>query len=314
MTQLISVVSPVYGCSYCLEELVDRVAASIPPGWALEMILVDDASPDAAWERIVELSETRPWLVGLRLSRNFGQHAAISAGLRHSHGLWVVVMDCDLQDIPEEIPRIFELAVSERLDVVFAQRVHRQDGLLKRTGSFLFFRLLSWLTGVTQDERTANFGIFRRKVIDTINEMPEHDRTFPLMVRWAGFKTGTLPVKHAPRSKGTSSYSLRRMFRLATSIVLSYSDKPLRLVAASGLGFASIAFVMVIYSVWRWVSGDIAVAGFTSIMASMWLVGGATMFCLGVVGLYVGQVFKNVQGRPNHIVAMTTRQSSKEPI
>lgn len=310
--QTISVVSPVYGCRSCLEELVDRVAASVPANMRFEMILVDDASPDGSWERIVELSLTRPWLVGLRLSRNFGQHAAISAGLRHARGDWIVVLDCDLQDVPEEIPRLFEAAVSRRQDVVFALRVNRQDGWFKRVGSFCFFRLLSWLTGVEQDERTANFGIYRRAVINMVNEMPERDRSFPLMVRWAGYSTGVLPVTHAPRKEGATSYSLRRLFRLATSIVLSYSDKPLRLVAAAGLLFASVALLMVLFSAWRWFSGDIAVAGFTSLMASVWLVGGATMFCLGVVGLYVGQIFKNVQGRPNHIVAATTSAIPKD--
>jgi dolichol-phosphate mannosyltransferase len=309
--EMISVVSPVYGCAVCLEDLADRVAAAIPSGHPFELILVDDASPDGAWDRIVELSRSRPWLVGLRLSRNFGQHAAISAGIRRARGDWTIVMDCDLQDVPEEIPRLWEAASSKGLDVVFAQRVVRKDGLAKRIGSAAFFSLLSWLTGVKQDASTANFGIYKRVVIDAINEMPERDRSFPLMVKWAGFKSGAIPVSHAERAHGRSSYSLGRLVRLATVIVLSYSDKPLRLVAATGLAFAVAAVLMVAFSIWRWLVGDIAVAGFTSLMASIWLVGGAVMFSLGVVGLYVGQVFKNVQGRPNHIVSMTT-QSSKE--
>src|SRR5690606_31176212 len=119
----ISVVSPVYGCKGCLEELVDGIAASVGSlSETFEVILVDDGGPDGAWARIRELAPTRPWLRGLRLARNFGQHSAISAGIEHARGEWVVVMDCDLQDPPSAIPDLYRKAVAEGHDVVFAQR------------------------------------------------------------------------------------------------------------------------------------------------------------------------------------------------
>ncbi len=300
----VSVVSPVYGCRPCLEELVDRIAATLAPhGLTYEVILVDDASPDDAWTRIVELAATRPWLRGLRLSRNFGQHAAISCGIQHVRGAWVVVLDCDLQDPPAAIPALLARARRDDLDVVFASRVSRKDSLAKRLSSWGFFRVLSWLTGIPQDETTANFGVYRRKVIDAVAGMPERDRAFPLMVRWAGFRTGTEPVEHAARRHGETSYTLRKLLRLATDIALGYSEKPLRLVALSGIACALIAFLMVGYSVLRWLEGSIQVAGYTSIIASVWLLGGMVLFAIGVVGLYVGQVFRNVQGRPYFIIS-----------
>ncbi len=305
---LISIISPAYKCHGCLEELVDSVAKHVHGLAAdnFEMILVDDASPDQTWHRIQELVSTRHWLRGLRLARNFGQHSAISAGIEHSLGQWVVVMDCDLQDPPAAIPELYSKACNEGFDVVFAQRRNRKDSWPKRLSSWAFFRLLRWLTGSPQDSSTANFGIYHRRVIDAVCRMPERDRSFPLMVKWAGFRHGYHPVEHAGRAEGRSSYTLRKLIRLATGITLSYSERPLKLVAASGIACSLASFFMVAMALIRWFDGDVAVAGYTSIIASVWLVGGMLLFGVGVVGLYVGQVFRNVQGRPYYIVAEDT--------
>jgi len=308
----ISVVSPVYGCVGCLEELVDQLAHTLSAlHLSFEVILVDDASPDGAWSRIVELAATHPWLRGLRMARNFGQHSAISAGIEHACGEWVVVMDCDLQDPPSAIPALYAKALSEKLDVVFAQRQNRKDRWSKQLSSWLFFRLLGWLTGTAQDASTANFGVFHRRVIDAVCQMPERDRSFPLMVKWAGFRHGRLQIEHAARTSGQSGYTLRKLLRLATNIALGYSDKPLRLVAGGGIACSLASFVMVALAIWRWMQGETQLAGFTSIMASIWLVGGILLLSLGVVGLYVGQIFRNVQGRPYHIIAEDT---DNEPV
>src|SRR6185312_4710847 len=293
----ISIVSPVYGCRGCLEELLDRIAATLTPrGQPFEVILVDDASPDGAWARIVELSPARPWLRGLRLARNFGQHNAISAGIEHAKGAVVVVMDCDLQDAPEAIPELID-ALDHDTQVVFAQRSQRQDNWRKRATSWAFYRLLSWLTGVRQDHSTANFGAYSRQVIDAVNAMPERERFFPLMVKWTGFQSTSIPVQHAPRGEGKSTYNAARLLRLAVGIVLSYSDKPLQLVVRLGLVFSGIALLMSVLSVLRYVRGDIQVAGFTSIVASIWLLGGLTIFCIGIIGLYLGRMFVDAKGR-----------------
>lgn len=307
----VSVISPVYGCKGCLENLVDRIATALLTAGknSFEVILVDDASPDDAWGRILELSESRPWIRGIRLSRNFGQHYAIAAGIENAAGQQIVVMDCDLQDVPEEIPTLLA-GLEKGADIVFAQRIDRQDRKLKRLGSWTFFRLLSWLTDVEQDHTTANFGAFNRKVIDTINSMPERERCFPLMVKWSGFKRTSIPVSHAPRTEGKSTYNFRKLLRLGTNIVLSYSDKPLRLVVRLGIIFSFLAFLMVTLSIFRFIRGDIQLAGFTSIVASIWLVGGVTIFCLGIVGLYVGKQFNDSKARPYYIISEHTSKPS----
>lgn len=303
----LSVVSPVYGCGGCVEQLVAEVElAAREITDAFELILVDDGSPDGAWESIAVLAAARPWLVGLRLSRNFGQHAAISAGISQARGAWTVVMDCDLQDPPAAIPDLYRMAQEEHVDVVLAQRADRQDSFAKRMGSALFYVILGWLTGVRQDRQVANFGIYSRKVISAVSAMPERARAFPLMVKWVGLPTAVMPVEHAQRASGKTSYTLGGLLRLATNIALSYSDKPLRLVAGGGLICGIIAILFAFAATAAFVQGEITVAGFTSIIASTWLIGGFVMFSLGVVGLYVGQVFQNVQGRPTAIISETT--------
>lgn len=302
----VSVVSPVYGCAGCLEALVERVLAAVcGQGARCEVILVDDQSPDQSWSRIRELAARHPEVRGIRLARNFGQHYAISAGIEHARGQRVVVMDCDLQDAPEEIPRLLA-ALDDGAEVAFAQRHRRQDRLAKRLGSWAFFRVLSWMTGVNQDHSTANFGAYSRKVVDAVNAMPERERCFPLMVKWTGFATQNVPVAHAARTDGRSGYDLRRLWRLAVGIILSYSDKPLRMVVRVGLLFAAAAFAMAAMSVLRYYGGDVQVAGFTSIVASIWLVGGVMISCLGIIGLYLGRLFVDAKGRPYYLVAETT--------
>lgn len=300
----LSVVSPVYGCVGCLPDLVAGIEeAARRLGVPFEVILVDDGSPDEAWRAIQDLAESRAWLRGMRLSRNFGQHAAISAGIAAARGEWTVVMDCDLQDPPSAIPDLYERATRGGFDVVFAERVNRQDTAGKRLSSWAFYRVLSWLTGVPQDGSTANFGIFHRRVIDAVVALPERDRAFPLMVRWVGFRQSKIPVEHAQRQTGRTTYTLSRLLKLALHVVLGYSNKPLRMVAGVGLACAVISFLMVGAAIYIFILGDVAVAGYTSLIASMWLLGGLVLFSLGVVGLYVGQVFANAQGRPSSIVA-----------
>lgn len=302
----VSVVSPVFGCAPCLEELVDRIQASLSQlERDHEIILVDDGSPDNAWARIVEISEHRAEVRGLRLSRNFGQHAAITAGLKAATGEVIVVLDCDLQDVPEEIPELL-MALTDGTDVVFATRAQRRDPLLKRIGSFAFYAALRWLTDSDYDHSVANFGAYNRKVIDTVLSMSEADGVFPLLVRWSGFKRVTVPVVHATRTHGRSSYSLRRLLRLALNIALSYSDKPLRMMVKFSAVFAAAALLIAAQSIYLYSVGDIQVAGFTSIIASIWLVGSAIVFCIGMVGLYLGRVYNEVKGRPRYIVSDVT--------
>ena len=298
---LVSVVTPVYCCASCLRDLCRRLGETLSKVGAYEIVLVDDASPDDGWNIMRELCAADARIKAVALSRNFGQHYAITAGLEHASGDWVVVMDCDLQDRPEEIAALYAKA-REGYDIVFARREERQDGWLKRATSRAFIALLNWLSGADYDYRTANFGIYRRPVIDAVRSMGDKSRFFPVMVRWTGFRATSIPVQHDARAEGRSAYSLRKLLRLAFDIMLSSSDKPLRLVALLGIVVSIAALGMTVYSLARYMHGDITVAGYTSVIASMWLLAGVVLFCMGIIGLYVGRVFEGVKARPTFIV------------
>jgi dolichol-phosphate mannosyltransferase len=298
----IAIVSPVYRAESTLEELVKRIQLAVFGLFeSVEIILVDDYSPDDSWLEIERLAAIHPEIKGIKLSRNFGQHYAITAGLDQADADWVIVMDCDLQDRPEEIPALYQKTL-EGFDVVLARRVNRQDGFVKRISSRIFYRTLAWLTGSKQDESIANFGIYHRKVIQEICGLRESIRYFPTMVKWVGFRQTTLDVTHAEREEGESNYNFRRLFNLALDIMLAYSDKPIRLTVKFGMLVAATGFVFASYIFYRYLHGDIIVAGYASLIISLWLLSGFLLITLGVVGLYVGKTFEGVKKRPIYIV------------
>ncbi len=297
----LSIVSPVYRAESLVHELVRRVRSAVEPLGDFEIILVEDAGGDGSWERIQACCREDPRVRGFKLSRNFGQHYAITAGLDQVTGDVVVVMDCDLQDRPEEIPALLA-RMQEGYDVVLARRVDRQDGSLKRLSSRLFYRSLAYLSGSKQDETVANFGIYSAQVIAEVRKLRESIRYFPTMVKWVGFRTATLDVQHDVRKAGPSSYDLHRLFRLALDIILAHSDKPLRLMVKAGLAISLFALLMAAYTALRWAMGEIIVLGYASLFVSIWFIGGVLMCTLGVVGLYVGKTFEGVKGRPLYII------------
>ena len=241
---------------------------------------------------------------GLRLSRNFGQHRAITAGLDACRGEWVVVMDCDLQDRPEEIPALLAKA-RQGYDLVLAQRTGRQHGWQQQLFSRLFYRVLFYLTETPQDPTVANFGVYHRRVIAAVLAMRESIRYFPTMVRWVGFRAGYVPVKHAARSTGRTSYRNSQRLNLGLDVLLSYSDKPLRLTIKAGALLSGGAFLFVIVTLIRYWTGQIIQPGYASLIVSIWFFAGLLLSVLGMVGLYIGKTFEQVKNRPLYIVDAT---------
>ncbi|MDD3876098.1 MAG: glycosyltransferase family 2 protein [Bacteroidales bacterium] len=302
----ISVVTPVYGCSTSLLELYQRLKETLTPITEnYEIIFVNDASPDDAWEGIEVLAKNDPRVKGIKLSRNFGQHYAITAGLDYCIGEWVVVMDCDLQDKPEEILKLYNKA-QEGFNIVLGRRNKRKDTFFKKLSSFFFHRLLSYLTGTELDKTVANFGIYNRKVVDAINKMREPIRYFPTMVKWVGFNTAKINVDHNYRQEGRSGYNYNKLLRLALDIILANSDKPIKLLVKFGLLVSFSAFVFAIVFFILWLMGDIEVLGYTSLVVSIWFLSGVIIATLGLMGLYVGKTFEGVKNRPIYIIDKTT--------
>lgn len=302
----LSIVSPVYRAELVLDELVERISNNIPSAFnSFEIILVDDFSPDKSWQKIVEISKKNKNVFGFKLSRNFGQHYAITAGLNQVTGDYVVVLDCDLQDQPEEIEKLFNES-QKGFDIVLARRYERKDSLYKKTVSKLFYKTLSYLTGTKQDATVANFGIYSKQVINEVVKLEEKIKYFPTMVKWVGFSTSFVNVEHASRSEGKSNYNLKKLLNLALDIILAYSDKPLRLIIKFGLSIALISFAMVVYVLYEKVTGKVSVSGYASLIISIWFLSGCLLTTLGVVGLYIGKIFEGVKNRPSYIIEKTT--------
>ncbi|MBS1567075.1 MAG: glycosyltransferase family 2 protein, partial [Bacteroidetes bacterium] len=249
---LISVVTPVYKTGGIVPDLVHRLHTTLAAvSEQYEIILVDDGSPDNAWAQLTTLCKGDTRVRAIRLSRNFGQHAAIAGGLAACQGEWVVVMDSDLQDSPEEIPLLYAEA-QKGFDIVVAEREGRKGPFFRRLASRMFNFLLSWLSGIHSSHAIGNFGIFNRKVIQVVNGMEETYRSFPMMINWVGFSKTSMKCRHQPRAEGSSGYSAGRLIRLALDIVMAYSDKPLRYVVKLGFVITVMAFLFAIVTFFRY--------------------------------------------------------------
>lgn len=301
-----SIVSPVYGAENILPELVKRIKLAVEPITEhFEIILVEDNGPDNSWGVIQSLAKQESRIKGYKLSRNYGQHYAITCGLDQATGDWIVVMDCDLQDQPEEIHKLYSKAL-EGYDVVLARREQRQDSFFKKLFSKLFYRTLGYLTGSKMDESIANFGIYSKDVIKSISQLRESIRYFPTMVKWVGFRQTSINVKHAPRAQGETSYNFKKLFNLAVDIILAYSDKPIRLTIKVGFLVSFFALLIGMIYLIKYLSGDIIVPGYASLIVSIWFLSGLIMTILGVVGLYVGKTFEGVKRRPIYLISDET--------
>jgi glycosyltransferase involved in cell wall biosynthesis len=303
---LISVIVPVYKAESCLEELHRRLVAALElVSPAFEIVLVEDCGGDQSWPMIIELANRDPRVKGIQFSRNFGQHYGITAGLDNCHGDWVVVMDCDLQDRPEEIPRLFAKAM-EGYDVVLARRGQRNDPPLKRFTSWLFYKVFSYLADLNYDGEIGNFRIISRKVVVSFCGMREQLRFFGGLMQWVGFPTTSIEVEHAERFAGKTTYTFAKLWKLASETIIAYSDKPLRLAIRFGFLMAFFSFCYGVYILAHAVFYGSPVPGWNSLIVSLYFIGGIIISILGILGIYLGKVFDESKKRPLYIVRRTT--------
>jgi dolichol-phosphate mannosyltransferase len=299
---LISVVTPVYGCATALVELYLRLRDTLSQlSEHFEIIFVNDASPDDAWHKIIELASRDVRVKGINLSRNFGQHYAISAGLDHCKGDWVVVMDCDLQDQPEEILKFYRKAL-EGYDIVFGRRFQRKDTFRKRMTSKFFTLYLQWLSGEKIDNSIGNFSIISRKVAENLTRLKEMNRNYGLFLFWLGFRHTFVDIDHAKRPYGSTSYSFRKLVNHAVNSMVTYSTKPLQISIKLGFFISLSAFLVGLVFLSRYFIYNIAVAGFTTTIVSLFFIGGIIIMNLGLIGLYIGKIFEESKGRPIYII------------
>ena len=299
---LLSIVIPVYGADYSIRELVERISNSVEFITSdYEILLINDASPDNSWQAIESEVRNSDKVVGINLSRNFGQHRAISAGLSVCKGDWAVVMDCDLQDLPEDIPLLFEKAI-EGFDVVFGRRVKRDDGFFKKLSSKIFYKVYDYFTGHESDHSIANFSVISRKVINSYNSMPEQSKTYGLSISWLGFKRENIDINHARRPEGKSSYTFKKLLSLAIDTIVSQSNKPLKVSIFIGFLISSISMLFGLFFLLKYFFYGVSVEGWTSVIVSIYFVFGILMANLGVLGLYIGKTFDESKNRPRYVI------------
>lgn len=298
----ISVVIPVYRAKDCLAELHRRLVGaleSLTP--AFELVLVEDGGGDGSWEAIAELAQRDRRVKGLKLSRNFGQHVAITAGLDHASADWVVVMDCDLQDQPEEIEKLYRKA-REGYDIVFARRRDRHDSVYRKAVSGLFSLIYNYLGDIKIDNSIANFSISSDRVIACVRQYRERNRAFPIFLNAVGFRRAVVDVDHAARFAGESTYSFGKLLDFAVQCIVSQSNKPLRLSIRFGFALAALSVLYGVVIVIRYLYSDIGVTGWTTLAVLISFLGGLGFANLGILGLYLGKTFDEVKQRPLYCV------------
>lgn len=298
----ISVVIPVYKAEEHLHELYRRLKQSLEIiSKDFEIILVEDCGGDRSWDIIMELAERDIRVRGIQFSRNFGQHYGITAGLDYCRGDWVVIMDCDLQDRPEEIPRLYAKA-QEGFDIVLAKRARRKDKFLKRFTSRLFYRLFSYFADIEYDEQVGNFRIMASKVVQNLRLIRESLRFLGGLVNWVGFSTSSIEAQHEERSRGKSTYTIKKLFKLASEVIIAYSDKPLRISIFFGFIVSMFSFLYGTYIIFKRMLYGIPVLGWSTLAVSFFFINGIIIINLGIIGIYLGKTFDETKKRPLYII------------
>jgi polyisoprenyl-phosphate glycosyltransferase len=296
----LSVVVPVYGCAGCLGALHERLTrsvAEITGSW--ELVLVDDRSTDGSWDVIQGLARSDPRVRGFRLSRNFGQDAAITAGLANARGDWAVVMDCDLQEAPEDIPRLWATA-REGYQVVRTLRRGWRHPPLRRLASRIY-RRLTMETDTRPDY--SSLSLLSRPVIDAFLRLHDRDREFMIALDWLGFDSTAIEIEHHDRLDGESGYTLERLVRVALDGMFFRSTVLLRLVVLAGFVVALAGIVLAAFEIVDYfIEPDKTVPGYTSLAVLVLVLAGFIIVSVGVVGLYVGRIFEQVKDRPLYLI------------
>jgi dolichol-phosphate mannosyltransferase len=298
-----SLVIPVFNEEEVLPELYRRVTqVMVAAETSYELVLIDDGSSDKTWEIMQRLRASDERVSLVRLSRNFGHQIALTAGLEHARGETVVVLDADLQDPPELIPRMLELW-REGHDVVYGLRTRREgEGLFKRSTAAIFYRLIGRLTSVHIPADTGDFRLMSRPVVEALKRVRERNRFVRGLVAWVGFRQVALPYERAHRAAGETKYPFSKMLRFAVDAIISFSILPLRLATGFGFLVSFFSFAYAAHAVYLKVVTGESLPGWASLMVGIAFLGGVQLLCLGIVGEYLGRIYDEVKARPLYLL------------
>jgi dolichol-phosphate mannosyltransferase len=308
----ISVIVPCLNEEAVLPQLFTRLTAAAATWEAeVEFICVDDGSSDRTWQLLRDQYRLDQRWLGLSFARNFGHQTAVSAGLWHATGDAVVVLDADLQDPPEEIARLLE-PWRAGYEVVYGIRQKRQEDGFKRLAYWTFYRLLSRFAAFEVPLDAGDFCVMSRRVVATINAMPERNRFVRGLRAWSGFRQIGVTYDRAARQAGTPKYGFYQLVKLATDGLFAFSTAPLRLATYLGLGVSACAFLGAVFTFFQKIFaaqfariGLAPQPGFPTIVISVLFLGGVQLICLGILGEYIGRIYEEVKGRPRWIIRDT---------
>jgi dolichol-phosphate mannosyltransferase len=299
----LSIVIPLYMGEKTIETLCQEICKALEQASLelFEILLIDDRSPDASWIIASNLAKKDPRIKAIRLSRNFGQHTALSAGIHLAQGNFIALMDCDGQDDPAHLPEMFATLVQKQVQIVYAIRKERKDSSLKKLKSKFIYQLISTLSGSHQDHRIGTYRMFSRLVGQAFVSLPERRRFVGGMFNWMGFSAETLEFEHKARYAGGSSYSLNKQLRLARLGILGSSTRLLSLGTLLSVTAAIASLLFGLVRVWIKWQYEIPL-GYTSIIVTILLASSAILFVLGIMGEYLREVVEEVKQRPVYLV------------
>jgi len=303
-TPKLSIVVPCYNEAPCLAALHDRLArvGQVVAGDSFELIFVNDGSRDDSWTIMAELARTDPRLVALDLSRNHGHQLALTAGLDLCRGDYIFIVDADLQDPPELLEPMMAAMAQADADVVYGVRTGRAgETAFKKFSAAAFYRLLKRATDVDIPLDSGDFRLMTRRALNVFLAMPEQARFVRGMVAWGGFRQIPFAYERAARFAGETKYPLAKMIAFALDALTGFSTAPLRLASHAGLWLAGCSALLVVYIALSWLSGR-TIAGWTSLMLVVVVIGAIQMFVLGMIGEYIGRIYVEAKDRPLYIV------------
>jgi len=305
MTEL-SVVIPVYNEQDIIPQLFDRLQKAVGTITAnYELVFVNDGSKDATLFKLIELSKIDNRVKFISFSRNFGHQVAVTAGLEHSNGKSVVIIDGDLQDPPELIPEMYQ-KYKEGNEVVYAKRIKRKgETFFKRFTAKLFYRILKRITSVEIPTDVGDFRLIDRKIVDYLKMMPEQNKFLRGQIAWLGFRQTFVEYERDCRTTGKTGYPLGKMIKFALDGITGFSNAPLKLVTNLGLLFSFVAFVVILYALYSHFFLHQTITGWTSLIISSMFIGGIQLLSVGIIGEYISRINTNVQNRPLYIVDQT---------
>ncbi|MEI6221805.1 MAG: glycosyltransferase family 2 protein [bacterium] len=300
----ISIVVAVYNEEENIQELYNRLKKTLLndfSNFSHEIIIIDDGSTDSTFIKLAKIKSQDPTVTGIQLSRNFGHHIALTAGLENATGTTIVMMDGDLQDQPEEIIKLYNKQ-QEGYDLVIGTRKERKDNIIKKYTSIFGWWFLNKLSGLNMQPNQAMLRIFNMKVLKSLQAFKELNRNYPGIFAWIGYKQTTLPIEHAKRFKGKTKYSFKKMISLTLNATLGFSNKPLYYICYCGLTISSLSIVYGIYVLLIKVVCNQGIIGWSSMMVLLSFIGGIILFSLGVIGLYIGRLYQETLNRPLYII------------